>query len=96
MINKKGKIYFGIEALKDIMTDEKIANELFSKFYPLNIQDYIDYNLDGKLYIGVSPYFDEIPEGELVPEYEVRFIVKQETPGGERQTTVTFKKKKYE
>jgi hypothetical protein len=92
MKNRKGKIYFDMSHLKEIMNDEKIATEIFSKFYPLLIQELIDYNREGRWYMGFSPHFDEVPDGTLIPEYRCWTKIKQEKPEDEREITVTFEK----
>jgi len=75
MKNKKGKIYFSQEFLKDIISNSEIAKEIFSKFYPIIIRECIDYNNDGRWYLGVSEEFMEIPEGQIIPEYECQVTI---------------------
>jgi len=90
MKNRKGKIYFDIVFLKELSED--IATKIFSKFYPLLILELIDYNREGRWYMGLSPYFNEVPDGALIPEYQCLITIKQDKPEDEREITVTFEK----
>lgn len=42
---------------------------IFSNFFPIGIQPDYSCGYNDKMYFGLSPYFDEIEEGEAVPEY---------------------------
>lgn len=55
---------------------EKEFKALFSVFFPLHIEhhNYFDFG-DRIMYVGYSPLFEPLKEGELIPIYEVKMNV---------------------
>ena len=66
---RKGKIVFGRDFL-DSLTASDIA-KIFRHFFVISICDDWLAIGDNRVYYGVSPFFDEIEKGAMVPEYTV-------------------------
>lgn len=52
--------------------DPRLSKTLFSEFYPYAIQYAPDGHTHIMRYYGFSKQFDEIEEGGIIPEYEVK------------------------
>lgn len=72
--NRRGFIKFTRDLLIDNPPELQIMREVFSNFFPFATESehLFYYNSSIKVY-GYSPYFDELNEGDLIPEYQIEF-----------------------
>lgn len=51
-------------------SDENTLREIFSNFFPIDIDRHHDINFwDSIVYYGISPHFEEVDEGTLAYDY---------------------------
>ncbi len=70
--NRMGKITMGLESLMN--SSQTQLESFYSVFYPMDIQTTHNSSFYGMVTLfGYSPYFEEIAEGEMIPEYTAWF-----------------------
>lgn len=69
----KGIIKIHPDMLNDIFNNVNLTKAFFSNFYPIYIDDKIDFN-HYLTYYGYSEHFDEVDESGEVPEYNIWLI----------------------
>src|SRR5690554_3735433 len=67
---RKGRLIVSRQLILE--ASEQVLKEIFSNFFPIDADRYHNHNYwDSILYYGISPYFEEVEEACIIPEYEM-------------------------
>ena len=72
IINKRGRILINQKLI--IGADGEFLREFFSNFFPISANTYHKANFNESIeYFGYSPHFEELSDGEIIPNYVLNF-----------------------